>query len=146
MKRFNTKNNLTRQHKVKKKKNINQTSHIIKRGQFGLRSLEYKQVDIKQVNNIKIKMLKEIKAMEKKNNLGKIKVWFYMKPQHAVTKLSPETRMGKGKGPIISHCCYVRPGQLLFELSNLSKFRAYELVSFVENSFSFKTQSLFKFY
>nr|YP_009159742.1 ribosomal protein L16 [Pyropia nitida]AKQ53248.1 ribosomal protein L16 [Pyropia nitida] len=145
MKRFNPKNNPTRQHKVIKK-NINQTSHLAKRGQFGLRSLEYKQIDIKQVNNIKMKILKEIKVAEKKTSLGKIKVWFYMQPTKAITKLSPETRMGKGKGPIVSHCCYIRPGQLIFELSNLSKLKAFELISSVQNSFSFKTQFLFKFY
>nr|YP_009040939.1 ribosomal protein L16 [Pyropia kanakaensis]AIB08159.1 ribosomal protein L16 [Pyropia kanakaensis]AIB08217.1 ribosomal protein L16 [Pyropia kanakaensis] len=145
MKRFNTKNNPTRQHKAIKK-TINQTSHLVKRGQFGLRSLEYKQVDIKQINSIKMKILKEIKVLEKNTSLGKIKIWFYMRPKQAVTKLSPETRMGKGKGPIVSHCCYIRPGQLIFELSNLSKLKASELISSVQDSFSFKTQLLFKFY
>nr|AMN87294.1 ribosomal protein L16 [Pyropia endiviifolia] len=145
MKRFNTKNNPTRQHKAFKNTK-NQTSHLVKQGQFGVRSLEYKQVDIKQVNNIKFKMLKEIKVLEKKTSLGKVKVWFHMRPKQAVTKLSPETRMGKGKGPIVSHCCYIRPGQVVFELSNLSKLKALELISSVQNSFSFKTQLLCKFY
>nr|BED43663.1 ribosomal protein L16 [Pyropia sp. Myanmar_A]BED43687.1 ribosomal protein L16 [Pyropia sp. Myanmar_B]BED43711.1 ribosomal protein L16 [Pyropia sp. Myanmar_C] len=145
MKRFNTKNNLTRQHKSLKK-SINQTNHLVKRGLFGLRALEFKQVDIRQVNSIKKAILKEIKKLEKKSGTGKIKMWFYMLPKSAVTKLSPETRMGKGKGPIVSWCCYIRPGQLLFELSNLSKKKAIELLSTVKNSFSFKTQSLFKIY
>lgn len=145
MKRFNTKNNLTRQHKILRK-NINQTAHLIKRGEFGLRSLEYKQVDIKQIDSTKKIIQKAIKLLEKKTNSGKIKVWFYFFPNKAVTKLSPETRMGKGKGPIVSKCCYVRPGQLLFELANLSKPKALQLISCVTNSLSFKTQSLLKFH
>lgn len=72
MKKFNTKNYPSRQHKVIKK-NINQTSHLVKRGQLGLRSLEYKQVDIKQVNNIKRVLYKEVKLIEKKSSQGKIK-------------------------------------------------------------------------
>lgn len=143
MKRFNTKNNLTRQHKALKR-NINQTSHLAKRGLFGLRALEFKQVDIKQIESIKKILQKEIKKLEKKSSSGKIKMWFYMLPKSAVTKLTPETRMGKGKGPIVSYCCYVKPGQLLFELSNLSKKKAVELVDIIKNSFSFKIQSLFK--
>lgn len=73
MKRFNTKNNFTRQYKTVKK-NVNQTSHLVKRGEFGLRSLEYKKVDIKQIQNIKKLIQKEIKSVEKKTNVGKIKV------------------------------------------------------------------------
>lgn len=145
MKRFNTKNNPTRQYKVIKK-NINQTRHLVKRGTLGLRSLEYKQVDIKQITNIKRLIQKEIKTFEKKSNLGNIKVWFYMSPKSNITKFSPETRMGKGKGPIVSQCCYIRPGQLLFELANLPKQKAPEFLSCVKNSLSFKTQSLSKFY
>ena len=145
MKRFNTKNNPTRQHK-KKNRYIKQTSHLVKRGQFGLRSLSYKQVDITQINNIKKIIQKEIKVIEKKSSLGKIKVWFYMLPKNAVTKFSPETRMGKGKGAIVSHCCYIRPGQLLFELSNLPKLKSLELLSCVKSSLSFKTQSFFRFH
>nr|AHB34961.1 50S ribosomal protein L16 [Neoporphyra perforata]AHB35410.1 50S ribosomal protein L16 [Neoporphyra perforata]AHB35437.1 50S ribosomal protein L16 [Neoporphyra perforata]AIB08098.1 ribosomal protein L16 [Neoporphyra perforata]AIB08187.1 ribosomal protein L16 [Neoporphyra perforata] len=144
MKRFNTKNNFTRQYqKIKQSKN--QTSHLIKRGQFGLRSLDYKQVDIKQINSIKKLIQKEIKLLEKKTNVGKIKIWFYMFPNKAVTKFSPETRMGKGKGAIISQCCYVRPGQLLFEFSSLPKLKVAELISCIKNLLSFKTQSLSKF-
>lgn len=145
MKRFNTKNTFTRQHKIIKK-NVNHTNHLIKRGEFGLRSLEYKQVDIKQIESIKKNLQREIKRIEKKTNLGKIKLWFYMFPTKAITKLSPETRMGKGKGPIVSKCCYVRPGQLLFELSNLSESKTFKLISCVTNSFSFRTQSLSRFY
>nr|YP_009040909.1 ribosomal protein L16 [Neopyropia fucicola]AIB08129.1 ribosomal protein L16 [Neopyropia fucicola] len=145
MKRFNTKNNPTRQHK-NTKKHINQTSHLVKRGQLGLRSLAYKQVDITQINSIQKKIQKEIKVIEKKSNLGRIKLWFYMLPKNAVTKFSPETRMGKGKGAIVSHCCYIKPGQLLFELSNLPKLKSLELLSCVKSSLSFKTQSFFRFH
>nr|YP_010925369.1 ribosomal protein L16 [Neoporphyra dentata]WKD83575.1 ribosomal protein L16 [Neoporphyra dentata] len=143
MKRFNTKNNFSRQYKTVKK-GVNQTSHLLKRGEFGLRSLEYKQVDIKQINSIKKIIQKKIKLVEKRTNVGKIKFWFYMFPNQATTKLSPETRMGKGKGPIVSQCCHVKPGQLLFELSNLSKSKTSEVISCVTNSLSVKTQSLFK--
>nr|YP_010338867.1 ribosomal protein L16 [Bangia atropurpurea]UNJ18834.1 ribosomal protein L16 [Bangia atropurpurea] len=145
MRRFNTKINPTRQHK-QIKKNINQTRHILKKGQFGLRSLEYIRVDSIQIDNLKRLIQKELKSLVKNTNLGKIKVWFYLLPNSPVTKLSPETRMGKGKGPIIGYCCYIRPGQLLFETANLPKIKTLELSSKIKNSLSFKVQSLFKFY
>lgn len=73
MKRFNTKNNPTRQHKPLKT-SVNQTSHMLKKGQFGLRSLQHTRVNINQVANLKRLVQKEIKILEKRSNLGKIKV------------------------------------------------------------------------
>lgn len=145
MKRFNTKNNPTRQYK-QTKNNVNQTTHILKRGHFGLRSLEQIKVDVSQINSLKKTLQKELKIVEKKTNQGKIKLWFYMLPNSAVTKLSPETRMGKGKGPIVSYCCYIKPGQLLFEIANLPEAKTLELVSKITSLISFKAQSLARFY
>nr|YP_006665891.1 ribosomal protein L16 [Porphyra umbilicalis]AFC17794.1 ribosomal protein L16 [Porphyra umbilicalis] len=144
MKRFNLKNNPTRQYK-QIKKNVNQTNHILKRGYVGLRSLEQVQVDVSQINSLKQFLQKELKIIEKKTDQGKIKLWFYMLPNRAVTKLSPETRMGKGKGPIVSYCCYIEQGQLLFEIANLPEVKTLEVVSKVRNFISFKAQLLSRF-
>ena len=94
MKRFNTKNNPTRQHK-QTARHINQTNHILKRGAFGLRSLEYVQVGIGQANSLKKILQKELKIQEKKTNLGKIKLWFYMLPNRSVTKIESRNTHGK---------------------------------------------------
>lgn len=69
-----------------------------------------------------------------------------MLPKSPITKLSPETRMGKGKGPIVSYGCYIRPGQLLFELANLPRTKTTELTQRFDNAISFRSQPLFKFY
>nr|YP_009048896.1 ribosomal protein L16 [Wildemania schizophylla]AID57265.1 ribosomal protein L16 [Wildemania schizophylla] len=144
MKKPINRNNLIKQHKPLKA-SINQTNHILKRGQFGLRSSQHARVNVNQINNFKKFIYKEIKLVEKKSTLGKIKIWFCMFPTRPLTKLSPETRMGKGKGPIVDHCCYLRPGKLLFELANFPRSKASEFTRRIRNVTSFKFQSLLKF-
>nr|YP_009132712.1 ribosomal protein L16 [Bangia fuscopurpurea]AKA66477.1 ribosomal protein L16 [Bangia fuscopurpurea] len=143
MKRFNTKTNPTRQHR-QIRKSINQISHNLKRGQFGLRSLSYGRLNTSQVDNLRKILNKELKSIEKKSVLGKFKLWFYMLPNKAVTRFSPETRMGKGKGAIIDYCFHVRPGQLLFEIANFPEEKAPELALYLRNFLSLKVQILVK--
>lgn len=67
-----------------------------------------------------------------------------MLPNKAVTRFSPETRMGKGKGAIIDYCFHVRPGQLLFEIANFPEEKAPELALYLRNFLSLKVQILVK--
>ena len=54
--------------------------------------------------------------------LGKrSKSWLRVLPTKSLTAQNEKARMGKGVGAINRWCCYVYPGQVLFELSTLRK-------------------------
>ncbi len=48
------------------------------------------------------------------------------------TKLSLESRMGKGKGSIYTRSVFVKPGFVLYELQNVSNHHALELFAFLK--------------
>lgn len=52
------------------------------------------------------------------------KVWIRIFPDKPVTKKPAETRMGKGKGAPSHWVAVVKPGRILFEVSNVSKEEA----------------------
>jgi ribosomal protein L16/L10AE len=56
-----------------------------------------------------------------------------------LTALSPESRMGKGKGSIYTKSCYVKPGQILFEFSGVSSNQIKLLHNFLKRKLPIKT-------
>ena len=49
------------------------------------------------------------------------KVWIRIFPHKPVTSRPPETRMGKGKGPVEEWVAVIRPGTMLFEIAGVSR-------------------------
>jgi ribosomal protein L16/L10AE len=56
-----------------------------------------------------------------------------------LTALSPESRMGKGKGSVYTKSCYVKPGQILFEFSGVSLIQIKLLHNFLKRKLPIKT-------
>lgn len=54
------------------------------------------------------------------------KVWIRIFPDKPVTKKPAEVRMGKGKGSPHHWVAVVRPGRILFEVSNVTREQAQE--------------------
>jgi len=52
------------------------------------------------------------------------KVWIRIFPDKPITKKPAETRMGKGKGGTSQWVAVVRPGRILFEVSNVPRIEA----------------------
>lgn len=83
-------------------------------GDYGL-----KAVDVARVNSNQIEAARRAVVKVLKGNNKKFKLWTRIFPNIPVSKKPADVRMGKGKGSIESWIFRVKPGQILFEVSNI---------------------------
>ena len=82
-------------------------------GEFGLQCLGRGWITNRQIEACRISINRYLKR--------KGKVWIRIFPHKPVTGRPPETRMGKGKGPVEHWVAVVRPGTMMFEISGVSE-------------------------
>ncbi|MSR64687.1 MAG: 50S ribosomal protein L16 [Verrucomicrobiae bacterium] len=87
-------------------------------GEYGLQSLGRAWVDTKQIEAARVALSRHTKRRGK--------FWIRVFPDLPITKKPLETRMGKGKGPVVSWVAVVRPGNMLFELVGVPELMAKE--------------------
>nr|YP_010890564.1 ribosomal protein L16 [Sarcophyte sanguinea]WJE89099.1 ribosomal protein L16 [Sarcophyte sanguinea]WJE89118.1 ribosomal protein L16 [Sarcophyte sanguinea] len=74
-----------------------------------------------------------------------IKVWVRIFPDKPVTLKPIETRMGSGKGAIKYWITFVKPGTIIFELSELPKKHiAKKIISIIKSKLPIKTKLIKK--
>lgn len=93
------------------------SNYLLQFGIFGLKIKTFQRLTKNDLITIEWFLKKKIKQVALKN---KIKFWNLMVLNTNLTKLSPESRMGKGKGAIFTQALFLRPGVILFEFDNLS--------------------------
>lgn len=81
-------------------------------GSFGLKALEARWVDSRQIEAARRAMTKHIQRGGK--------IWIRVFPDKPVTKRPPETTLGGGKGSPDHYVFPVRPGRILFEMDGVS--------------------------
>lgn len=59
-------------------------------------------------------------------------LWIRTTPNIPVSKKPAEVRMGKGKGAVAFYAAPIRPGQIIFELDNVTKKDALEALSAIQ--------------
>ncbi len=94
-------------------------------GDFGLQSLGRGWVAANQIESCRVAINRHLKR--------KGKLWIRIFPHKPVTSRPPETRMGKGKGALDRWVAVVRPGHMLFELSNCTESQAKEAMRLAAN-------------
>lgn len=94
-------------------------------GDFGLQALGRGWVAANQIEACRVAINRYLKR--------KGKVWIRIFPHKPVTSRPPETRMGKGKGALDRWVAVVRPGHMLFELSNCTESQAKEAMRLAAN-------------
>jgi large subunit ribosomal protein L16 len=67
-------------------------------------------------------------------------VWIRVFPHKSVTARPPETRMGKGKGPVEGWVAVIRPGAMLFEVGGVSESQAREAMRLASNKLGLRTR------
>ncbi|MDT8298895.1 MAG: 50S ribosomal protein L16, partial [Spirochaetaceae bacterium] len=88
-----------------------QRGNSISFGDFGLVSMENKQLTARQIEAARIAMTRYIKRGGK--------VWIRIFPHIPYTKKPAETRMGKGKGSPERWVAAVKPGTVMFEIAGV---------------------------
>jgi large subunit ribosomal protein L16 len=79
-------------------------------GQYGIQALEPGWITARQIEAARIAMTRHIKRGGK--------VWINVFPDKPVTQKPAETRMGSGKGNPERWVAVVKPGRVMFELSD----------------------------
>ncbi len=87
-------------------------------GEFGLQSLERCWLDTKQIEAARIAVQRHMKRRGK--------MWIRIFPDKSFTKKPLETRMGKGKGPVVSWVAVIKPATVLFEVDGVTEVLARE--------------------
>ena len=81
-------------------------------GEFGMQALDRGWITAQQIEACRITINRYFSR--------KGKVWIRIFPDKPITKKPAETRMGKGKGTPSQWVAVVRPGRILFEVSNVT--------------------------
>ncbi|MCB1205543.1 MAG: 50S ribosomal protein L16 [Verrucomicrobiae bacterium] len=94
-------------------------------GEFGLQCLGRGWITNRQIEACRITINRYLKR--------KGKVWIRIFPHKPITARPPETRMGKGKGPVDAWVAVVRPGTMMFEISGVPESAAKEALRLASN-------------
>lgn len=96
--------------------------HILRFSNYGIKSLGFSELNESKIIFLDRFLAKNFKTFYK--GLNTPKYWNRIQINSNTTSLSPESRMGKGKGSIKNKIAYVYPGQILFEFSDTSEMQA----------------------
>ena len=86
--------------------------NVVCQGQYGLVALEPAWISSTQIEAARVAMTRYIKRGGK--------VWIKIFPEKPVTHKPMGVRMGKGKGALEYWVAVVKPGRVLFEISDVS--------------------------
>ncbi len=87
-------------------------------GDYGLQALDRGWMSSRQIEACRVAINRELSR--------KGKVWIRVFPHKPITSRPPETRMGKGKGPVEGWVAVIRPGTMLFEIAGVPESAARE--------------------
>lgn len=101
--------------KVKKNRlhGLNYNTKNLIKGNYGLKALDYARLTSKQIETAYMAINKILQKQAK--------VYINIFPDTPITSKSIASRMGKGKGDIKNWVCLIKPGKILFEISDVSE-------------------------
>ena len=105
-------------------------------GEYGLCSDEKGKITSRQIEAARIAINRRVKRG------GNLIIRIF--PHKPVTKKPAETRMGKGKGPVEYYIAPVKPGTLLYEISDVTEDLAREAFKLAEHKLPVKCKFVTK--
>lgn len=101
--------------KIKKNRlhGLNYNTKNLTKGNYGLKALDYARLTSKQIETTYMAINKILQKQAK--------VYINIFPDTPITSKSIASRMGKGKGDIKNWVCLIKPGKILFEISDVSE-------------------------
>nr|AHX02472.1 ribosomal protein L16 [Riquetophycus sp. HSY-2014a] len=121
----------------------NQNNYTICFGEFGIKSNSFGKLTKIQLDSLERLLINFLKKIT--NNKKKIKIWNLIFFNLTLTKLSSESRMGKGKGAVYTKAFFLKPGTIIFEFNGLSKQHELEIFQFMKNKLPFKISLIRRF-
>lgn len=92
---------------------LTKAGEFVEFGEYGMQALGRGRITAQQIEACRIAINRYF------NRRGK--VWIKVFPDKPITKKPAEVRMGKGKGGVDCWVAVVRPGRVLFEVSNVTR-------------------------
>ena len=128
-----------KKHHLKYKFNLKLKKHLLRFGTFGFKFVSFSRISKKKEDYLKLLLLKKLKIISNK----KIKIWFFSNCFFNLTKLPPDSRMGKGKGEILEMYNFYKKGFVLIEIKGISLFESFKLLKFLNNKKLIKLKLIF---
>lgn len=108
---------------------VDHRKHVVRFGSYGIKAIgpfkkqNYMKFTAKQIEAVRRALLKKLKpdGGGSGGSRRNVKVWMRVFPDRPCTRLTPEARMGKGKGDVDHYAAAVRPGQIIFEFGSTSE-------------------------
>lgn len=101
-------------------------------GEYGIQSLESGKIKFKQIEACRRTIRRGLTKMGK--------LWIKLFTNIPITKKALASRMGKGKGNISHWVSIVKKGQVLFEISGISKNKAFFVLKKSKTKLPIKTK------
>lgn len=111
---------------------IAQRTSKLRYGSFGIKALNSARISAKQIETLRQTIRRGIRP--------KGKIWIRIFPQIPVSAKPSEVRMGKGKGNIKYWVCPIKKGQILYEISGVSKLVAMKVLKTAGNKLPVKSR------
>lgn len=115
-----------------KKKNIESRGTELNFGNYGLKSLDNKWLNSRQLEAARRAIIRYLRKGGK--------MWIRVFPTIPVTNKGNEMPMGKGKGSVDHYIFPLKPGRIIFEISGISQEKAREAFSRATNKLPVKTK------
>ena len=115
---------------------LDRRGSVLAYGTYGLKSLERGWVNSREIEAARRAITRYMKRGGQ--------VWIRIFPDKPVTKASPETPMGSGKGALDHFVAVVRPGRILFEIGGVDDLTAREALRLGRHKLSVKTRQIHK--
>lgn len=113
-------------------KGLSTNATLIHFGDFGIQVLERGWITDKQIEAARVAINRFFQRRGK--------VWIRIFPDKPITKKPAETRMGTGKGAVDHYVAVVRPGRILFEVSNVPREEAQDALRRAAAKLGLKTR------
>ena len=108
----------------------------LQNGEFGLQALSAGWVTSRQIEAMRRAVVRHMRRRGR--------YWIRIFPDKPVTAKPAETRMGKGKGSVDHWVAVVKPGRILFEVSDIPADIAREALRLASYKLPIKTQIVTK--
>jgi len=118
----------------KTSKTLTSNCHLLRFGSCGFKLLNSVRLETEQLNSLKRSLTKKLKNLS--SHSKDYKLWILLKPNKTLTKLSLESRMGKGKGAIYTEAVFLKKGTIIYEFQNLSPQQISEVLCFSKKQLS----------
>jgi len=105
-------------------------------GDYAMKAMDCGWINSRQIEAARVAIMRRMKRGGR--------LWIRIFPDKPITKKPLEVRMGKGKGNVEEWVCVVKPGRILFEISDIDLEMAQDAFRLASHKLPLKTKFIKK--